>query len=121
MIRKSFYLILAVMLISSLSLFAQDCKSKTKSCESSCQTSCSTSNTQGNVDDVVESSDVQTAWNSVCPVAGEKITNNNFTYEYQNKIWAFCCQSCLDKFKADPEKYKSNLSPCGRSYIGKKS
>ncbi|MBN2571869.1 MAG: YHS domain-containing protein [Ignavibacteriales bacterium] len=122
MLRKSFYMVLAIMLISSLSLSAQeDCKSKTSSCSSSCSTTCSTTTSHSDHGDVVESSGVQTAWNSVCPVMGEPIPQGAVTYEYQGRIWAFCCQSCLDKFKADPEKYKSNVSACGKSYIGKKS
>lgn len=39
-----------------------------------------------------------------CPVKGGPIDKAIFT-EYQGKKVYFCCQECLDKFKADPEKY----------------
>ena len=44
--------------------------------------------------------------NKICPVTGEKINENTkVTYEYQGKIYNFCCAGCLDEFKKDPEKY----------------
>ncbi|MBN1638868.1 MAG: YHS domain-containing protein [Ignavibacteriales bacterium] len=121
MLRKSFYMVLALLLISSLSLFAQDCKDKKTDCSTDCSSTCTTTTSDCDHGDVVESSGVQTSWNGVCPVKGEKLPENAPTYEYAGKIWGFCCQDCLNKFKADPEKYKSNVSPCGKSYVGKKS
>ncbi len=44
--------------------------------------------------------------NKVCPVSGEKINEKlKVTYEYNGKIYNFCCTSCIDDFKKDPEKY----------------
>ena len=44
--------------------------------------------------------------NKVCPVLNEKIDERNkATYEYEGKIYNFCCASCIDEFKKDPEKY----------------
>ena len=44
--------------------------------------------------------------NKVCPVTGEKIEEKTkATYEYQGKIYNFCCPMCIDEFKKDPEKY----------------
>lgn len=44
--------------------------------------------------------------NKICPVLGEKIDENApTTYEYQGKIYNFCCPMCIDEFKKDPEKY----------------
>lgn len=42
--------------------------------------------------------------NKICPVSGEKI-DEKATYEYQGKIYLFCCSSCVEDFKKDPEKY----------------
>lgn len=42
--------------------------------------------------------------NKICPVSGEKI-DEKATYEYQGKIYHFCCSSCIEDFKKDPEKY----------------
>jgi len=44
--------------------------------------------------------------NKICPVTGEKINENTkVTYEYQGKIYNFCCAGCPDEFKKNPEKY----------------
>lgn len=44
--------------------------------------------------------------NKICPVSGEKIDEKlKATYEYQGKIYNFCCTGCVGKFKEDPEKY----------------
>jgi len=44
--------------------------------------------------------------NLICPVTGEKINGKTMvTYEYQGKIYNFCCAGCPDEFKKDPEKY----------------
>ncbi len=46
------------------------------------------------------------AGNEICPVSGEKIDEKmKATYEYQGKIYNFCCPMCIDEFKKDPEKY----------------
>lgn len=46
--------------------------------------------------------------NSICPVSGEEI-DQNITYTYNGKTYALCCNKCLKKFKADPEKYISKM------------
>lgn len=44
--------------------------------------------------------------NKICPVSGEKIDEKfKATYEYQGKVYNFCCPMCIDEFKKDPEKY----------------
>lgn len=44
--------------------------------------------------------------NKICPVSGEKIDEKmKAIYEYQGKIYNFCCPMCIDIFKKDPEKY----------------
>ena len=44
--------------------------------------------------------------NKICPVSGEKIDEKlRVTYEYQGKVYNFCCAGCLSSFKADPDKY----------------
>lgn len=48
----------------------------------------------------------QNIGNKICPVSGEKIdASTNATYEYQGKIYNFCCPGCIDEFKKDPEKF----------------
>lgn len=46
------------------------------------------------------------AGNKVCPVTGEKIDEKTrATYEYEGKIYNFCCPVCIEDFKKDPQKY----------------
>ena len=46
------------------------------------------------------------AGNKICPVGGEKIEEKlKVTYEYEGKIYNFCCAMCIDDFKKDPQKY----------------
>jgi YHS domain-containing protein len=45
---------------------------------------------------------------TTCPVMGGAIDKNIFV-EYKGKKVYFCCQDCVEKFKADPEKYISKL------------
>lgn len=44
--------------------------------------------------------------NKVCPVSGEKIDEKTkATYEYEGKVYNFCCPMCVDSFKSNPEEY----------------
>lgn len=41
-----------------------------------------------------------------CPVLGTTMAKKDMIpYEYKGKTYYFCCESCVTKFKADPEKY----------------
>ncbi len=42
--------------------------------------------------------------NTVCPVTDDKVDGKT-TYEYQDKIYNFCCPKCIPDFKNDPVKY----------------
>ncbi|MDD5108638.1 MAG: YHS domain-containing protein [Candidatus Omnitrophica bacterium] len=44
--------------------------------------------------------------NKICPVSGEKIDEKlKVTYEYEGKVYNFCCSGCISEFKKDPDKY----------------
>ncbi len=44
--------------------------------------------------------------NKICPVSGESIDEaKKATYEYEGKIYNFCCPECIDAFKKEPQKY----------------
>jgi YHS domain-containing protein len=44
--------------------------------------------------------------NKICPVSGEKIDEKiKATYEYEGKVYNFCCAMCIDEFKKGPQKY----------------
>ena len=40
----------------------------------------------------------------ICPVMGGE-AKKEFSYEYEGKVYYFCCPSCIDAFKKDPKKY----------------
>lgn len=44
------------------------------------------------------------AGNKICPVMGGAVSEG-VTYEYQGKIYHFCCPACIAEFQKDPEKY----------------
>ena len=55
---------------------------------------------------VAVSGEVVNVGNKICPVSGEKIDEKlKVTYEYQDKVYNFCCAGCISSFKADPDKY----------------
>lgn len=44
--------------------------------------------------------------NRICPVTGEKISQDSMaTIEYQGKIYNLCCSACIEEFMKAPEKY----------------
>jgi YHS domain-containing protein len=45
---------------------------------------------------------------TTCPVMGGAIDKSIFV-EYKGKKVYFCCKDCVEKFKADPEKYVAKL------------
>jgi len=48
----------------------------------------------------------QNVGNKICPVSGERVDSMTpVTYEYEGKIYNFCCPMCIDQFKKDPQKY----------------
>lgn len=53
--------------------------------------------------------------NTVCPVSGEELEDNEHTIKHEGKTYAVCCKKCLAKIEKDPEKYISRLSDDGKS------
>lgn len=44
--------------------------------------------------------------NTICPISGEKVGQEGMqpaTYEYEGKIYNFCCPMCIETFKKDPQ------------------
>jgi len=63
-------------------------------------------NTSSDAKATDEVSKPQDVGNKICPVTGEKIDEKTkATYEYEGKIYNFCCAMCIDTFKKDPQKY----------------
>lgn len=60
------------------------------------------------IDNSDEVSKPQNVGNKICPVSGEKVGQggmNLVIYEYDGKIYNFCCTACVDEFKKEPQKY----------------
>jgi hypothetical protein len=56
--------------------------------------------------------------NTYCPVMPDQLAIPEQSTVYKGKTVRFCCDECLEKFKADPEKYMAALSrPPGVSPI----
>lgn len=53
--------------------------------------------------------------NKICPVSGEKVGGMDkiVQYEYEGKIYNFCCAMCVKDFKKDPQKYIKFLEEKG--------
>ena len=67
------------------------------------------------------------AGSAIDPVCGMTVdpTTAAGRYDYQGKTYYFCAISCLDKFKADPERFLNSaqadlISPAGLISLGKK-
>ncbi len=59
--------------------------------------------------------------NKICPVSGEKIDEKTkATYEYQGKIYNFCCPMCIEEFKKDPGKYIKKIAEEKQKESGQK-
>ena len=57
-------------------------------------------------DSVTQVKKAENAGNKICPVSGEAIDEKlKSAYEYEGKIYNFCCAMCIDDFKKDPQKY----------------
>jgi len=59
------------------------------------------------------------AFNKVCPVKGGEVDSDSPTFEYQGKVYGFCCSGCESKFEKDPETYLKNLNEDGSEFIKK--
>ncbi|MCH2207303.1 MAG: YHS domain-containing protein [Lentisphaerales bacterium] len=49
--------------------------------------------------------------NNVCPVAMDDLTSTEHFVEYKGTKVHFCCETCIDDFNSDPEKYFKNMDP----------
>ena len=66
--------------------------------------------TPASADPAVKSKAVDVG-NKICPVLSEPINEDNkATYEYQGKVYNFCCTSCVEAFKKDPQKYIDKMN-----------
>lgn len=50
-----------------------------------------------------------TGLNAMCPVMSEEQADPSITMQYKGKIIAFCCDRCVEKFAANPQRYLARL------------
>ncbi|MFH1854517.1 MAG: YHS domain-containing protein [Candidatus Omnitrophota bacterium] len=56
--------------------------------------------------------------NKICPVSGEEISEEmKASYEYEGKIYNFCCAGCIDEFSKDPAKYIEKIKEKQSPYL----
>ena len=49
-----------------------------------------------------------------CPVSGEELKEKSLFIDHEGRRVYFCCQSCVDSFKGDPDKYLEQMdTPSG--------
>jgi YHS domain-containing protein len=63
----------------------------------------------GSVDAMAKDAPAKKPVNKTCPVGGEEVDPSAGTFEYKGKTYGVCCEKCIAKFKANPEKYEKNL------------
>jgi YHS domain-containing protein len=84
----------------------QECTKDAKCCSMKGKQTSDASETSGDM-----------AWNKVCPVKGGEIESDSPTFEFNGKVYGFCCSGCESKFKKDPETYLKNLNDDGSEFI----
>jgi YHS domain-containing protein len=47
------------------------------------------------------------AFNTACPLSGDPVDPKVTSVVHNDKVYGFCCQDCVDAFKANPGKYAS--------------
>ena len=62
---------------------------------------------------MAQNSAAQPAPNKFCPVMTEEEADSSITTTYMGRKIAFCCDNCLAKFQANPERYFSRLVSAG--------
>jgi YHS domain-containing protein len=107
-ISSRIFLALIVLLLTAITINAQD-KPKEKSKEECSSKACCSA-------EKVKTSEVK-IWNKYCPVKGGEVDVETATVEYKGKNIGFCCPGCDDKFSKNPEKYLKNLSDDGQEFI----
>jgi YHS domain-containing protein len=95
--KKALFLVLAVFFVFSLSeVTAQEKTKKGKKEKSSMVMKKDTTTRKGSLSVTNEK--------LICPVMNMD-AKKEINYTYQGKKYYFCCKDCLEKFKANPEKY----------------
>ena len=96
-----------LMFVSALFLLG-GCKKNQPEGDSTDQPASDANQETQNMSQPQESNIAEIMEQTTCPVKGGSIDKAIYT-KYQGKRVYFCCQECMDEFKADPEKYLVTL------------
>jgi YHS domain-containing protein len=47
--------------------------------------------------------------NAMCPVMPDDEVDGDYTLVYEGRVIGFCCEDCVDKFRANPQRYLPRL------------
>ena len=47
--------------------------------------------------------------NQFCPVMPEEKVDSRYTLEFEGRTIGFCCEKCVEKFQANPDRYRARL------------
>lgn len=90
----------AMFTILSVNSYSQNC----------CENSTSACTQEYSAVHTIGSGAGDTAKGTVCLVSGEAIgEGQGLKFEYYGKVYDFCCEGCLAKFKKEPIDYAKNL------------
>ncbi|MDO8602656.1 MAG: YHS domain-containing protein [Candidatus Omnitrophota bacterium] len=94
------------MFTSSSVVFGMSCGSDKGGSEATCDHAAGSQMTECDQHAAAVPNAVVDAGNKVCPVLGESIDETTKAiYEYEGKIYNFCCAGCIEPFKKEPQKY----------------
>ena len=110
MFKKIFLFLVTVMFIlgmSNLSFAMMCCSSSGHSEHTQVAQSSGSGHAHEAMPEIKPSSEEEVnVGNKICPVLGEKINERmKATYEFNGKIYNFCCASCIGMFKENVDKY----------------
>jgi len=86
-----------IVMLAAVVLFAVGCKEKTEPAA-----------LEKSVQDAQQTVEQTAVEQTICPVMKNPV-NKDISVEYKGKKVYFCCQGCIEKFNAEPEKYVKDL------------
>jgi YHS domain-containing protein len=118
MFKQLIFILSAVLVLCAFTL-AQDKPETEKKEKQECSKDSKCCSMKGKETSSLTSESSAVAFNKVCPVKGGEVDPDSPTFEYQGKVYGFCCPGCESKFEKDPETYLKNLNEDGSEFLKK--
>jgi len=93
--------VLWIVMLAAVVLFAVGCKEKTEPAAPAAL--------EKPVQDAQQTVEQTAVEQTTCPILPANPIDKNIFVEYKGKKVYFCCQGCVAKFNAEPEKYVKDL------------